>query len=91
MSFDAQVATARLRSVLIPTHSEVARKTGICVNTISAWAAGHNLPGARNLALLARYSGRSVDWLLGLVDEDTDDTAAAAAQGSDAENTFTGA
>lgn len=47
------------------TLKDIGDGTGIKWQMISAYERGENLPDFKNVCLLARYYGVSVDWLMG--------------------------
>lgn len=47
------------------TLMDVGVGTGIKWQTISAYELGENMPEFKNICLLARYYGVTVDWLMG--------------------------
>jgi SOS-response transcriptional repressor LexA len=61
----------RMQSVVGSERSiaEVARKTGIPVNTLSRMLGGKNEPGVFNVAIFCRTMGVSMEWLVGLTDD----------------------
>lgn len=56
----------KLRSVMKTSQFRMACDTGIAQSSISIWLAAGWIPNGRQLALISRYTGASVDWLLGL-------------------------
>lgn len=51
--------------------AQAARITGLPVNTVSRMKAGENEPQALALAIFAEKTGVSLEWLIGLRDDDT--------------------
>lgn len=61
----------RFTSLLIELGGpeEASRKIGISVPTINYWKNGARTPSAENLKTLSQKTGKSVDWFLGLAEE----------------------
>ena len=58
-------------------QEEMSKKTGISIPTINYWKNGQRTPSAENLKTLSEKTQKSVDWFLGLTDENnytTDET-----------------